>query len=56
MEHKYNFNKKNSFFTPVCFFLVTGFFSSSSYKKFHAEHDGSIEPCTPHLRLNMLNK
>ena len=54
MEHEYNFNKKKSFFIPV-FFLVTVFYSSS-YKKFHAGREGSIEPCTPHLRLNMLNK
>ena len=56
MEHEYNFNKIKSFFYSSVFFLVTVFFSSSSYKKFHAERDGSIEPCTPHLRLNMLNK
>ena len=54
MEREYNFNKKKSFY-PSVFFLVTVFYSSS-YKKFHAERDGSIEPCTPHLRLNMLNK
>ena len=39
-----------------CVFSCHCFFSSSSYKKFHAERDGSIEACTPHLRLNMLNK
>ena len=50
MEHEYNFNKKKSFFYSSVFFF------SFSYKKFHAERDGSIERCAPHLRLNMLNK